>query len=337
MPDAYVIGGMGWLPDYPSDRDLTPETSEVTTKAKKAGEKRAVKDLLEAAGAAPGSRARGTAPESRARATAKESKPKRGKVKSAPKGGIPTSQNLREWCSPIENQGNLGSCTANAACGAIEYFERKKFGKHVDGSRLFVYKATRNLLHWTGDQGAFLRSTMGALTLFGVPPEEYWPYDVSEYDVEPPAFCYSFAQAFQATQYFRHDPPGRDRDAVLDGVRHSLAAGIPVMFGFSVYDSIREANEGDGNGRIPFPSKSASQSGGHAVLAVGYDDALEIKGKTGDAPKTTGAFTIRNSWGAAWGDDGYGYLPYDYLTEGLAVDWWTILKSEWIDTDPFKE
>ena len=86
------------------------------------------------------------------------------------KGILPVSVDLREWCSPIENQGSLGSCTANAGVGMVEYFERRAFGKHIDGSRLFLYKATRNMLHWTGDTGAFLRSTMGALVLFGVPP-----------------------------------------------------------------------------------------------------------------------------------------------------------------------
>jgi C1A family cysteine protease len=86
----------------------------------------------------------------------------------------PASTDLRAWCSPIENQGSLGSCTANAGVGVVEYFERRAFGKHINASRLFLYKVTRNLLHLTGDTGAYLRSTMGALALFGVLPEEYW-------------------------------------------------------------------------------------------------------------------------------------------------------------------
>ena len=83
------------------------------------------------------------------------------------KVGLPSSVDLRAWCSPIENQGSLGSCTANAGVGIVEYFERRAFGKHIDASRLFLYKATRNMLHWTGDTGAFLRSMLGALALFG--------------------------------------------------------------------------------------------------------------------------------------------------------------------------
>ena len=92
---------------------------------------------------------------------------------------VPAKVDLRAYCSPVEDQGSLGSCTANAVVGMVEYFERRAFGKYIDASRLFLYKATRELLHWTGDTGAYLRSTIGALALFGVPPEEYWPYKVT--------------------------------------------------------------------------------------------------------------------------------------------------------------
>lgn len=102
---------------------------------------------------------------------------------------LPVFVDLRPWCSPVEDQNSLGSCSANAGVGMVEYFERRAFGKHIDASRLFLYKVTRNLLHWTGDTGAFLRSTMGALVLFGVPPEEYWPYEITDFDKEPPAIC----------------------------------------------------------------------------------------------------------------------------------------------------
>ena len=97
--------------------------------------------------------------------------------KGVPKAkGIPIPIDLREWCSPVEDQGSLGSCTAQAGAGVIEYYERKSFGRHIDASRLFLYKATRNLMKMKGDTGAYLRTTMGAMALFGVPPEDYWPY-----------------------------------------------------------------------------------------------------------------------------------------------------------------
>lgn len=69
----------------------------------------------------------------------------------------------------------IGSCTANAGVGLVEYFERRAFGKHLDASRLFLYKVTRNLLHLTEDTGAYLRTTMAAMALFGVPPKNTGP------------------------------------------------------------------------------------------------------------------------------------------------------------------
>jgi C1A family cysteine protease len=243
-----------------------------------------------------------------------------------PPKALPANVDLRAWCPPVENQGSIGSCTAQAGVGLVEYYERRAFGKHLDASRLFLYKTTRNLLHWTGDTGAFLRTTMKAMVLFGVPPEEYWPYHPGDFDDEPTAFCYAFAQSYQTIQYYRFDPPGVSASELLNRIKTYLSSGYASMFGFTVYDSISEA--ADNEGKIPFPKPGDRVIGGHAVDAVGYDDQMKI----GDI---TGAFLIRNSWGTGWGDDGYGWLPYAYVEEGLAIDWWTVLKQEWIDTKAF--
>jgi C1A family cysteine protease len=248
---------------------------------------------------------------------------------------LTASVDLREWCSPIEDQGAIGSCTAHAGAGIIEYYERKSFGKHIDASRLFLYKVTRNLMKMGGDTGAYLRTTMGAMVLFGVPPEEYWPYsdDEKRFDQEPPSFCYAFAQNYQTIKYFRHDPPGTKPGETLLRVKTYLSKGHPVMFGFTVYNSIEQA---ESTGKIPFPSPKERIEGGHAVAVVGYDDKMKIKNKYGKI-ETTGALLIRNSWGTQWGERGYGWLPYDYLLKGLAEDFWSILKKEWVDTGQFKE
>jgi len=247
---------------------------------------------------------------------------------------VPASVDLRAWCSPAEDQGSLGSCTANAGAGVVEYYENRAFGKYIDASRLFLYKATRNLLHLSGDSGAFLRSTMAALVLFGVPPEEYWPYETSTFDKEPTAVCYAFAQNYRTIKYYRHDPPGTAKDALLKRIKTYLKGGHPSMFGFTVYNSIDKA---DKTGEIPYPSKGEKILGGHAIVAVGYDDTVKIKNTGKSCIETTGALLIRNSWGMGWGESGYGWLPYEYVLKGLAEDFWSILKQEWIDTGAFNE
>jgi C1A family cysteine protease len=234
--------------------------------------------------------------------------------------------------SPIEDQGQLGSCTANAAVGLMEYYQKKTQGKFIDMSRLFLYKATRNLLGWTGDTGAYLRTTMGAMVIFGSPPESYWPYKIQEFDKEPPAFMYSFAKEFQSVRYFRLDPQGVTEEELLKRIKMFLERKMPSMFGFTVYNSISQASS---NGEIPFPCDQDRREGGHAIVATGFDDNKEIVNKT-CGKKTKGAIRIRNSWGQSWGDNGYGWIPYDYILNGLAMDWWSLLRNEWINLPVFE-
>jgi len=238
-------------------------------------------------------------------------------------GTPPATVDLRESCSPIVNQGELGSCTANAASGIVEYFQKKAFGSYSPVSRLFIYKATRNLMRTSGDSGAYIRTTMGSLALFGAPPEKYWEYGKG-FDAEPPPFCYSFGQNYKALKYFRLDEQGKDEKGILGAIKETLAQGVPAMFGFTVYSSIRDAEAG----KIPFPGKGDTVLGGHAVAAVGYDDRMKIG-------NSEGAFIIRNSWGKEWGDNGYGYLPYDYVLKGLALDWWALISADWVDVKGF--
>ena len=246
-----------------------------------------------------------------------KSKPLKGLAKA-----LSPATDLRQWCSPIEDQGNLGSCTANAGVGLLEYYQRRAFGDHLDAARLFLYKVTRKLDGDVGDTGAYLRTTMKAMVLFGAPPERYWPYDIAAFDDDPPAFCYSFALSYRTIQFYRLDPSGTTPAALLEAIRTKLAVGLPSMFGFTVYSSI--PGVGAGNGDIPYPAPGDAVEGGHAIVAVGYDDKRKI-----GADK--GAFLIRNSWGTDWGEAGYGWLPYRYVTDGLAVDFWSLVQAHsWI-------
>ncbi|NLP11884.1 cysteine protease [bacterium] len=246
---------------------------------------------------------------------------------------LPAKVDLRAWCSAVEDQGSLGSCTAQAGAGLVEYFIKRAFGREEEVSRLFLYKVTRNLMHQSGDTGAFNRTTMGALVLFGVPPEEYWPYQIAEFDKEPPAFCYAFAQNYQTISYYRFDPPNLAKKTLLQNIKAGLVSGLPAMFGFTVYNSIFQTEK---SGDIPFPANDEKIVGGHAVVAVGYDDNRTIVHPNRRGEKNIGALLIRNSWGKTWGEEGYGWLPYAYVLNGLAVDWWSILKQEWLDTGKFK-
>jgi C1A family cysteine protease len=293
--DEILMKGMGWRRDLPDFRDLTFNIE----KKKNEG----IKDMVKTMG-----------------------------IAEPAADVIPPNMDLRQWCPAVADQGQLGSCTANAAAGLLGYFENKSFGKYIDPSRLFIYKATRNLMKETGDTGAYLRTVMGALVLFGAPPEEYWPYTdkAPDFDVEPTAFCYSFAESFKSINYLRLDPSGTPKDTLLNSIKTNLAAGLPSIFGFTVYNSIHQAKGGE----IPIPCSGEKVIGGHAIVAVGYDDKKTVK-SLGCDNTSTGAILIRNSWSNTWGDGGYGWLPYDYVLKGLATDWWTLIKADWVDTGQF--
>jgi C1A family cysteine protease len=141
----------------------------------------------------------------------------------------------------------------------------------------------------------------------------------------------AFAENFKAVQYARLDPRSTDRhetvtgDIVLDNVKHALQGGFPVIFGFTVYNSINNAPD------IPYPRRGDKVSGGHAIMAVGYDDNHRTA-----AGEDEPSLIIRNSWGTGWGDGGYGYLPYRYLLKGLAQDFWAVFEWKWVDQGQFE-
>lgn len=227
---------------------------------------------------------------------------------AAPPKKLPASVDLRAGCSPVENQGQLGSCTANALVGNLEFLEVKAGKPVADLSRLFVYYNERVMEGSVNDDaGAMLRDGVKSLVKQGVCTEKTWPYVISKFAVKPPAACFKQALTHQVISYHRI--------IGLQQMRQCLAEGYPFVFGFSVYEGF-EADSVAKTGKLDLPAPGEKLMGGHAILAVGYDDA-------------TKRLLIRNSWGADWGLQGYFTMPYDYANNGnLADDFWTLRAME---------
>jgi C1A family cysteine protease len=202
----------------------------------------------------------------------------------------------------------LGACTAHAVSTQIEFLMRSKDKNKSQLSRLFLYKATRRLLGWTGDTGAYIRSTIKAMRVFGAPPEEYYPYNIESFDEEPKAFSYAFADDYRATSYARLDILDSLRSELLDLIKRALADGLPVTFGFTVFASLTD------DPYVPMPGEDDKAIGGHAVCAIGYDDDFKV-------------LIFQNSWGLDWGENGFGYLPFAYVEKGLANDFWVVTQT----------
>ena len=221
---------------------------------------------------------------------------------------IPLSVDLRKGCTPVENQGDLGSCTACALVGNLEYIKYKKLSKVINFSKLFLYYNERVIRHTqNADSGASIRDGIKTLVKIGDCLESLWPYDIDKFAVKPPQKAYTEAKDMQIIRYYRLH--------TLDEMKHTISAGSPFVFGFAVYTSF-ESRKIAATGIVPMPKKGERLVGGHAVMAVGYD-------------YSRGYAVIRNSWGSSWGDKGYCYMPYGYLTnENLSSDFWTIRTME---------
>jgi C1A family cysteine protease len=230
-----------------------------------------------------------------------------GSVHPAPES-LPASADLTMYCPAVEEQGNLGSCTANALAGALEYLELKDSVRFEDLSRLFIYYNERMIENSImTDSGAMIRDGIKALKKQGVCSEKKWPYDISKFTYKPDENCFREALDHQITDYQRLN--------TLEEMRACLASGFPFVFGFTVYESFESKKTAlTGVAHMPGPKERAL--GGHAVVAVGYNDAKK-------------RFLVRNSWGAKWGKKGYFTMPYEYLSDrNLSDDFWTIRRAE---------
>ena len=218
------------------------------------------------------------------------------------------SVDLRKKCGKIYNQGKLGSCTANAILSAYKYDEINQHGKvYYEPSRLFLYYNERSMEGTTEyDNGASIRDGIKSLNKVGVCSEDKWPYNIDYFRYKPTSDCYKEAQGHESLQYKRLNQD-------IEQFKECLKSGYPFVFGFSVYESF-ETEEVSKTGIMPMPSESEKVLGGHAVMCVGYDENKKM-------------FIIMNSWGEEWGEDGYFYMPYDFISNiNYATDFWTISK-----------
>ncbi|MEX2137778.1 MAG: C1 family peptidase [Pirellulales bacterium] len=238
-----------------------------------------------------------------------------------PLGERPSQADWREYLPAVDDQRDLPAGAAHACLGMLQYFERRATGAVIEPSRLFIH-VTSLRIAYPGEGCASLRTTWKAISRFGAVPEAHFPYEPTAIGADRCEFAYAFAREFGTLNYVRLDDREPAGDETLETVRDWLAAGFAVAFGFPVYTSITTSEE------IAFPTRLDGLRGGQVVMAVGYDDKRRIR-------SDKGAILIRNSWGPAWGDSGYGWLPYSYVRRALAGDFWTILKPEWITADDF--
>jgi C1A family cysteine protease len=229
---------------------------------------------------------------------------KRDKIYSAKPVVVPRNVNLQSGMPGIYDQGQAGSCTANALAALVQYDQMRQKRTDWVPSRLFVYYLERYLEHTTRvDAGASLRDGMKVLRKYGVCPETTWPYDLNNLFIKPSQQALNEALQEKVVDYYRVQH-------TIDQMRLALANGDPFCFGFTVYESFMTQTVAD-TGEMPMPDFSREADiGGHAVVALGYN-------------MDTKKFWCRNSWGTGWGLQGYFWMPEAYIADPqLVADLW---------------
>lgn len=242
---------------------------------------------------------------------------------SGPRNKPPKRVDLRQafedshW--QVHDQGPLNTSSVFAVLDLVDYFERIARDRETAGSHAFVYAMARRLASARGDGGVSIRNCLKALRRFGLPPEHYWPYDeqhVTEQPLDP--LLFSFAREYADLHYLRVVAVNRSGKKTLRAIRQTLSAGFAIVCGFATPNRLPD------DGDVPFRPDLHDVAAGQAVTLLGYDDRRRIGTEVG-------ALLFRSSWGPSWGDAGYGWLPYAFVQQRMAGDFWTLLKRDWVE------
>lgn len=220
---------------------------------------------------------------------------------------LPAEVDLRSKMPTVYDQGQLGSCTANAIAAHLDFDRQKQGESMITPSRLFIYYNERKDQNTVkSDSGASIRESVKTIVKMGACPESEWTYDINKFTKKPLKQCFTDAVKYEGLTYQKVLPN-------VTTMKQVLASGLPFTIGFTVYESF-ESDAVASNGIMPMPKSSEAVLGGHAVLVVGYTT------KNGQ-----NYWIVRNSWGADWGDKGYFYMPEQYLLNAdLASDFWVL-------------
>ena len=229
------------------------------------------------------------------------------RVFMTPSVEAPSTWSLKSKFPPVYDQGKLGSCTANGITSVFEYALIREQLTDFQPSRLFLYYNERDMEGTVAtDSGAEIRDGIKTLFTLGVCPETDWPYDITQFAVKPPDECYKNAAFDRSVQYYRVDQ-------TLEQLTASIRHGFPVVFGFTVFESFESETVAD-TGVMPMPQAGEKVLGGHCVVMVGYDNEKQ-------------AVLCRNSWSENWGDGGYFWMPYEFITNSeYCSDFWVVEK-----------
>ncbi len=234
------------------------------------------------------------------------------------RGALPNRCDLREYFAPIGESRSAATATAASCVALVQYFERRASGRLLDLSADFLQDVAARL-GGSSASAEQIRQVLKALVRYGAPPQRLWTQAAERRD----PLLYGYAREWSELAYVRLDAPGQDGSDTLKCVRGFLAAGWAIVGGFAVPDSIT------GEADIPWPTQFDTMLGGQPIVLAGYDDTRRIR-------STKGALLVRTAWGNAWGEQGYGWLPYEYIEQHVAVDFWTVVQPRWLESGEFQ-